>query len=765
MPLSMRLGLAILVLLATCVSPVGAQTRPLAEDARSEILKKPTPRELDHLEAVKLYGLALRLEQQNRLPEALKTFEQAIQLDPDAVPPRRALIPLYLALDRPDDSLKACEAVLKLDPADHDTWYLYARQLRSLDRLKEARAAMEKAAQCPGLKERPDIKVLIVYDLGVLYEQAKELDQAEKAFREAAELLDHPLVLQEQGPYSGEEITQQAAETYERLGRICLQAGHTDRAVAAFQKAQAKDPARSSRLALNLAEVYAAQKKPTEALKHLDIYLARQPPGIEGYELKIKLLTELNRSKEIVATLENYSRNDPHHVSLQLLLAREYRKAGATAPALRLYNKLIQTDPGVEVFRDLFAFYREQPNGVGEILNRLDRAITEAAAEDDEKRVPGPTGTSAAVHARAMLAIVRDDRGLVKALLPVARRRVQGGQDLGAQTRLLLATLAVRGGQIEDAELLYRTCLDDKGRVLKIPGVRNVEQEVYGGLLRVLSLAHKPRAIVELCHRGLEHAEATNRVMFYLDLARAEMALDHGKEALKAIDAAVDHASEHDRLLCRCARVDMLARLDRVDDAVAECQAMLKEYRKPGEIRGIRYTLSGVYSTAKQHARAEEQLRAILKDDPNDATANNDLGYLWADQNRNLEEAEKLIRKALDLDQRQRQSGTGVTLDSDQDNAAYIDSLGWVLFRRGKLAEARKQMERAVKLPGGTDDPVVWDHLGDVCFQQKDSQRAVEAWKKALECYEAGQRQKSDGRYKDIQHKLKVLVTTGSQQR
>ena len=49
-----------------------------------------------------------------------------------------------------------------------------------------------------------------------------------------------------------------------------------------------------------------------------------------------------------------------------------------------------------------------------------------------------------------------------------------------------------------------------------------------------------------------------------------------------------------------------------------------------------------------------------------------------------------MIRKALDLDRKQRTQGDELVLDGDQDNSSYVDSLGWVLFRRGELAEARR---------------------------------------------------------------------------
>jgi len=162
-----------------------------------------------------------------------------------------------------------------------------------------------------------------------------------------------------------------------------------------------------------------------------------------------------------------------------------------------------------------------------------------------------------------------------------------------------------------------------------------------------------------------------------------------------------------------------------------------------------------VYSAAKDYAKAEEQLQILLENDANDATANNDLGYQWAEQGKNLEQAEKLIRKAIELDRKQRVTGTVLGTDADRDNAAYVDSLGWVLFRRGRLDAARKELEKAVALPEGVEDPTVWDHLGDVCFRLGDKAKAKEAWTKAVELYEVAHERMIDDRYKEIKEKLK----------
>jgi len=747
------------------LSPLSAQSPEVDPLTRHVPIKPATRQELDHLEAVKLYGLGAIAERQNRLIEATHTFEEALRLDPESAAIHRTLLALYFALDRIDDALASCRRVLELDPGDYEIGYRYGRQLRALGQTKEARAVLARTAACPQLKDRLDIRAQVFYDLGMLQEEAGDLNQAEKALREVLAILDDPAPLLEQGPYNREEIDARAAETYEHVGRICLKAKRTTEAVEAFQKALKKDPARAARLSYNLAEVYVERGEPGKALAQLEQYLRSQPQGMDGYEMRIALQHKLHREADILRALERSAAVDRNNLALQLLLAREYRKAGLKPQAEPIYQRLLQESPTPEVYRGLFGMYKEDGQGGGErLLKRLDDALNKATSEakDDAANPRDEARREAAqreaAHSRTMLVVLRDDAELVKLMLPAAQQRLRSPSGLSYATRLIVAQLAARTRQLEAAEALYRSCL---GRRAGGFGRRDHEYEVYSGLLLVLAMAHKNEAIITLCQEGVKTTNNTHLVLFYRELARAHMALGHVRESLAAADEAVKTANTRDLALeCRLLRAELFSQADKHEKAIAECQELLTEYNQPGDVHTIRSVFSAVCSAAHQHDKAEEQLLLILKDDPDDATANNDLGYLWADQSKKLQEAEQRIRKALELDRRQRQSGksTRVGLDSDRDNAAYVDSLGWVLFRKGDWTGARRELERASSLTNGDDDPVVWDHLGDVCFRLKETAKAGQAWKKAIELYESGGRRRPDERYREIKEKLRLLT-------
>ena len=120
---------------------------------------------------------------------------------------------------------------------------------------------------------------------------------------------------------------------------------------------------------------------------------------------------------------------------------------------------------------------------------------------------------------------------------------------------------------------------------------------------------------------------------------------------------------------------------------------------------------AGLYNKAADLLR-----KSIALDPENSAEASNYLGYMWADHNMNLEEAETMIRRAL---------------QSEPNNASYLDSLGWVEFRKGQFDRALDDLLRAAKT-AEREDPVVFEHIGDTYLKLNRTREALEAWQKAL---------------------------------
>jgi predicted Zn-dependent protease len=74
-------------------------------------------------------------------------------------------------------------------------------------------------------------------------------------------------------------------------------------------------------------------------------------------------------------------------------------------------------------------------------------------------------------------------------------------------------------------------------------------------------------------------------------------------------------------------------------------------------------------------------------------------------------------------------------LTMQPDSGAYVDSLGWLYFKQGKVQEAIKELEKAASL---MEDPVIYGHLGDAYFKIGDTAGAKLNWQKSLKL-DAGQ--------------------------
>jgi tetratricopeptide (TPR) repeat protein len=155
--------------------------------------------------------------------------------------------------------------------------------------------------------------------------------------------------------------------------------------------------------------------------------------------------------------------------------------------------------------------------------------------------------------------------------------------------------------------------------------------------------------------------------------------------------------------------------------AVATFEEALHEAQRDEDDDVINAKFYFNYGAAAEQAglydKASELLRKSIALDPsNSAEAYNFLGYMWADHNMNLDEAEAMIKHAL---------------ESEPDNASYLDSLGWVEFRKGKFDQALNDLLRAAKA-AEREDPVVFEHVGDAYLKLNRTREALEAWQKAL---------------------------------
>jgi tetratricopeptide (TPR) repeat protein len=538
----------------------------------------------------------------------------------------------------------------------------------------------------------------------------------------------------------------------EQLGGVLTREKKFAEATAAYKEAHrgfadpalGNDPAAAARLDWNLSGVLADEGKVDDALARLEKFLALKPSGPAAYERYADLLRRLGRSDAVPAGLARLADANPKNRSIRWVLAAELGRTDPAAGA-RQFQELLD-DPRTiepEFFRRLVRFDKGHDRA-GHLLTTADQLFRAAHGGRADGEIPAdapPADRGATERARAFTATVRAEPGLASVLVRQLADDAGRGVTRQTDTWQLAAGLAERDGQLAAAETLLRRA------------VRNgaADRQAAFTLLDLLAKQRKWAALKAEASRIIARPGASRNLWYDVLLATAHAELGEAAQALSVIDGVIPNAQ--DKRWARHQKVVILNTLGRHKEAVAECLDLLADANTPAEARQTRIALSNAYLGTKEYIKAEAELRQALDDDPDDVLVLNNLGYNLADQGRKLPEAEELVRRAVELDRDER-----LRHGSPQpESGIYLDSLGWVLFRRGKLAESRATLERAASLPDAAVDPVVWDHLGDACFRLGDRPAARRAWERAADLYTDSHQGREAGRRAEALRKLKQV--------
>jgi tetratricopeptide (TPR) repeat protein len=343
-------------------------------------------------------------------------------------------------------------------------------------------------------------------------------------------------------------------------------------------------------------------------------------------------------------------------------------------------------------------------------------------------------------------ALEKDPAGTKRLLAVAVQMAKEKDQPFNYTGAFILARAAHLLKDLEAGKVLYRVCASEAD---KLKSAEKLYQ-AYAGLITLLYQQEKYDESDKVCQEFLEKKDSDGRLERFkkevLQL-RVSVMLKQGKDtdALKIVDAMVKVNPEDLSYVHLKGEVER--EMGKYDDAAKTLEEMLEKLQKREDtakeieggkeifgkfVRQVRLELSSVYVDANRIDKATEHLKALLANDPDDPGVNNDLGYIWADHDMNLDEAEKMIRKALDEDRKLRKKeNPALKPKEDKDNAAYLDSLGWVLYKKKKYQEAKEPLLKAVADEDGKHIEI-YDHLGDIHMALGEKAEAIAIWKKAL---------------------------------
>jgi tetratricopeptide (TPR) repeat protein len=160
---------------------------------------------------------------------------------------------------------------------------------------------------------------------------------------------------------------------------------------------------------------------------------------------------------------------------------------------------------------------------------------------------------------------------------------------------------------------------------------------------------------------------------------------------------------------------DLYVQAGRGADAVAAARQALDLAQNDDMTKIGLLALASAQNAAGNLREAETSIREVLKKEPENPTALNNLGYFLVERGERLPEALNLIKRAV---------------AAEPENSSFLDSLGWAYFRLNQLGEAERNLSEAARR--NPNSAAIQEHLGDVYEKQGKIEQAKTAWRKAL---------------------------------
>ncbi|MEY4635617.1 MAG: hypothetical protein RJA55_1415 [Acidobacteriota bacterium] len=472
------------------------------------------------------------------------------------------------------------------------------------------------------------------------------------------------------------------------LGRLQLRAGRTADALPILERVAAQAPWAAEPLVL-LYEAYATSGRFDEAEKAL----------VAAAEINPRYGAQLGQYYE--------RRNQWDEAAGAYDEALKRTRQPSRDLQLRLVAALLNVEDGAPRARVVLAdLLKANPNDVRALylMSSVERAggdmkAAEAAAR---KIMAADPANVTGLYALVQILFDRYDfKQVVEVVAPFAKDPVSRAKGREMEGAAVLVQLGIAQQQLAQWDAAIAAFMSAKALTPRDP-------EIDAYLVQAHLAARRFDRAESLARENLARNPDQPRMV----RLRAQALSKGGKpaDALKLMEAgAAGNPSSREYVV---GLADLYTDQKRADDAVR----MLEQARKTfGDDEVLTMRLATAYEVGGKLAEAEQQLRRLMAEDPLNAVALNSLSYMLADRGLRLPEAVALAERAVKI---------------EPGNPSYLDTLGWALFKQGKVAEAEAPLARAAAALTGNS--VIQDHHGDVLARRGRHAEAVAAWERAL---------------------------------
>lgn len=466
----------------------------------------------------------------------------------------------------------------------------------------------------------------------------------------------------------------------QRLIRLSLRTGRLDDAREYSKKALEQFP-KNTAIRMVLADVLSSQGQHQDALDQYGKIFDQDPKNARSKLMMGDLLEKMKRPQEAIEAYRAMTLADTHNPLGFFYLGRALAQEKQFGEAEKELNNALNLRPSLFEARKYLARVMEQQGHYARALEQYEILKKTLPNAEIQKRYDDLEN----------LIAKGSDGSTGNTLAPLEIKEIPSHALLGA---------------VYYEQAAYLESLDEFRLVLANDNdleIRLIVSKIYEILGRV------DQAIVEV-EAYRRDAEDHNRVDLLLNLARLYGMDQQMDKSVGLLESALEHEPRNDRLYHSLALAHMA--LSQYDQAINTIQ---KAISLDNQKDAYFFELGALYERKGNYQRAVEAMERVIALNPNHSNAHNFIGYLYAMQGLNLDRAIKHLHKALSIQPR---------------NGYFLDSLGWIYFKKGDNNAALEKIKKAMIYV--SPDPVLYDHLGDVLFSMKKFSEAQEAWKTSL---------------------------------
>lgn len=605
--------------------------------------------------------------------KAIDQLRQAMKYDPTSAFLPVELAEMYAKTGRKNEAIAEAEDLVKRNPKNLDArkllGNLYASTLSepTLGTRRDSQAAILQKAidQFQKITELDPKDADSLYTLGRLYNFNNDSVKAEAAFKKA--LVVDP---------DNFEVLVALAELYSQLGQAKQSTELLERASAHSQH---------PRLLAMLGQSY---EQSHQYAKAVEVFRHALEQDKDNLDLKRSLAKNLLANDQVDEALKEYlavSEADPQDPETYLRLGQIYRVKRQFPKSLEAFKKAQALQPDSMEITYNIALLQETMEAPDEAIRLLRKLV-------DDTAKPGASPEAYTAREKQNRAIFLERLGY----LYRSREKWAESETAFRQMGDMDPENGARA-EIHIMDTLRQARQYEKARKESDEALKKYPQD-----------------------KSLKMAHAT----LLADMGQVDQGVAEIKALLAAKAPAGDDADKKEE--DREERREMYLSLSQIqehakrfDDAIASVNAAGKLSSGKEQEEAIYFSLGSVYERAKKVEEAEQNFRKALAINPDSSLALNYLGYMLADHGIRLDEAVKMINRALELDP---QSG------------AIMDSLGWAYFKQNRFDLAEQYLLKAVQKQ--SKDATIRDHLADLYFKTNRTREALNEWQTALREWE-----------------------------